>query len=346
MALVRYSFLNTPAFLKFLDTDNRSKFEGALNAMAYLVCREEGFVQVSIDQIDNRASILKKLHAVLPNLFGSVRSEVVLLSEFEALGVGDNPLQKGFPLVQMCVDGKRRVGVTVPTPVCDTVNWGSHGLIGLNLPAAVRTDHPGDIQQLKAYFADMPAPPKLPDAAFQSPASKKSKAASFHDGAPSLPASSASGLADKEDGEGCPADERQEASADDDDDLMYPKGRLGNAVRKMDAKLASIMLEMTTPQWRAPLREPTVRSLRRAASDNKTELESSEHPQLLQRTVDHLATITELLNLTNGLIAYSKDNKSANLAKLHEPLEILLTVARGKHPQRRFDPELMNLKVV
>ena len=347
MAAVRFGYFNPNAFAKFVSESPEQRKEAALAALAYLTLRSDGRTHVKTEQIDDRTQMLRHLAVLLPDVMGMSNYETVPLAIFKKTGSEsgvDNPIAKGYEIVQILLGGKRRLGVRRPIPQSLSDRLVCNGLEKCVIGKHVYSDVTADVALLEELASAVEAPnmmlaappPKAKQRRVSSPGGGECKGEALSDD------DIAAEAADDQSAE--TAEEGQESRQE----VGWPKGRLGTNVKKQDSKVGSIMATLATPQWEMPLREASLRALRRSTAGIGQELLRSEHPHLIQTNSDHTMVVGHLLDLVSALNQLKKEEKTKNLLAVAKPIADLLEYAmkrKGGKPVR-FDCEIMVLQAL
>jgi hypothetical protein len=147
MARVRYGHLTLPAVYQFIQKPN-AKAEFKNYSICYVSIRAEGRVQITVEMIENRLSVLQHCLALVDR--PDTLHHYMLLDEFIARNPDANP--RHLTLVQMDVNRELRLGVRSlhPSPVADE---GLGIQTTLEIDQRLRCSHVGDLALLKVLGA-------------------------------------------------------------------------------------------------------------------------------------------------------------------------------------------------
>jgi hypothetical protein len=121
MSSLRYSYMNTGTFVKWVGETDANLMDAKWYYIAFESLRGEGKVQITIEILEARAKMLRRILSEAPSILGKLFEEIFLLSEFAAGHPNLNPVDEGFPIEQMIIGGlKRCVCVCVCVSVCNT----------------------------------------------------------------------------------------------------------------------------------------------------------------------------------------------------------------------------------
>lgn len=336
MASIKLAWLSIPQFQKHIDQSDGNKVECRLAAFAYLTLRVEGKTMLSAQQIDDRVDMLLVAMPVLKAIAEDHHESTFLLESFVEQFPAENPIQKGFVIVEMMFNSQRRLGVRASRPIdCNSAPKVKNCVA---ISPFVRSDKPDDwalLDNLTAKFAASMV--------------EGNGAASSGSGLQPSPAKSRRSEQFAEP-DGSWEAESQANGGDVDDDqpaqLCFPKGRLGTGVSKMQKKVEALVGALLGPKWREAAKDSSVRALIRSAAGTKEELQSSEFPALVDTNQNHLTILNALLELSVADAKFRKDEQTSNLLKFLAPIETLSTAAIAIRPSARLDAELLLMKAV
>lgn len=283
-AQVKYSFMSTPAFVAWVELHENNRVEAAAYSYAFMTLKEDGRSHIDFDLLESRVRFLKRVLEEFPHILGQTAAETHLLNEYMDRHPHTNPIEQGWTILQLVSQGLRRLGVRVPTTATreleDTASsWAPAGVI---VHPSVRTDEPTDLDLLRTLAAK--CKPLAKKSSEQSPG-KIYKAASRDN----FEASAAQSDDDEH------QQEPAESSAPVPDSASpFPKGRLGNAVRKSDLKVNSMLSQLQTPDWRLTMKDSSLRSNLRSTAGLHIELQSCEYPSLIQVNESHTDVFTTM----------------------------------------------------
>lgn len=353
MSAVRFAWLNIPGVIKFLHSSDENAQDGQLASLAYISLREEGRVQITTAMVQARVSLFGRVHSVLPEIMSTAHHQVVGIQEYAETMVSKfgNPVEK-FDIVQLRVDGALRLGVRLPAPRGDwCVRNGP--LEDVRMGPYVQSSEPKDMEVLKSFAESAAKIDRLmPAVATEEPVASHKGAPPAASGSTDAPhdageQSLASGHSCGSDGAkppGPPTGENMQVA----EEIVFPRGRLGNSSQKAEAKVNSIILSMSTASWRKALRETTSRGLHRLVSGMEKELQRSEYPQLKRLNSGHGHIVQQMLDLASAAASYSRDERTTNLVKFLVPLKEI-DEYKNMHfvgsSRINFDAELEMLKV-
>lgn len=109
---IRYGWMKLPQILQKLE-EPAWKHQFKICALSFISSREEGRVQIVQTDIDRRSKLLCKFAELLKKRDGA-HEPVVLIKDF--IGQTENPIDMLRLVVQMQVDGEKRIGVLMPSP--------------------------------------------------------------------------------------------------------------------------------------------------------------------------------------------------------------------------------------
>lgn len=330
--------MNTASFAKFCESGGEQLEQARLAALAYLTLRSEGRTQQTLEMLDARVSMFKRLATDLADIFDGSHSEVVPIDEYNESIMG-NPVSKQFKVVQLRLGSDRRLGFVIPAAA--HAKLPRSGIEHVHIGAHIATDKDSDLDQLRKFASEaLDQQRKHSEAISSSNATPKSHK--------KLKSSRVADL------QGCGAEEDTQCDAaasdadGDEEQFVFPKGKYGTAAKKLDGKVGGLISMLRGSSWTTPLRETSMRGLVRQLGGLQAELQKSEFPQLLQKVTSLVLAATEILNLTMALLAVDKDEKLKNIIRLKDPIDSLLLYASGMSPNSknmvRFDPELMVLQ--
>lgn len=140
------------------------------------------------------------------------------------------------------------------------------------------------------------------------------------------------------------ADGEDDEGEVDRDKFMFPKGPLGNKMLNFDAKVGSLVGDLSSENWRACL--APVRSNVRGVVGFSIELQTCEHPRLIEVNKKHMQSLSSMLQLMKGVKALSIEYSVPNLIALCPLLGNLLDDVKDRCGRgQELDAALMVLKV-
>ena len=335
MAAVKYAHLHTKAFNQMLEKEDDNKQEARVNAWVYLSMRQEGRVQITAAMLKTRLQMLRQACEELPPIWGSKCEATMLLQAFVAHKPEQNPVALNYAIVQLVVDGKKRLGVRWPFPISSDIS-------PARAPGACMSPYVvSEVEDDEVLLQELVRKAEL---AMVLPAIGGK-------GDPELSSSCGTGgdtTVRELEGDGAELDGQSggdniEASGET---VEYPKGRLGNHVQKTNSKLSSMLLILTSPGWQTVLKDATLRSHQRTAAGLGQELIKSEYPTLVCENKKQQEIIAALLELSHAVTAYKKDEKTTNLLIFACPLTALTTAVRATFGRKAsLDAELLVYQV-
>lgn len=334
---VRYAWMNSVAFQRFLTSSPENHQEGMLVSWAYVSLREEGRTQITTQMIEARLMLFRRMHTTMPSIFEKSHYQVTPLDEFYERRIADlgNPIEKGFEIVQISLAGQRRLAVRHPVPRCDRLPR-TGGLSYVRMGDFVMTDSPADIQILQT-IADQ-APKQLLKCQVPDPA----------DGGDDNGDRERAGMEADGEGMAATAPVASLASGISAEAIHYPKGRIGTGVQRNQNKLDSIVANLATPLWLDALKETTLRGLVRACAGLEKELIDSEFPAMIKLNQEHNDLVRHLLDLSLAATGMKKEDRASNFVKFKAPLDAIAEYKAAKFTGAAFadlDCELVLLKV-
>lgn len=309
MAAVRYAWLNVPGFVKHVCASTDNQVEAALASLAYVSLREEGRAQVSASMIQSRVALFHRLHATLPAILAGQHWQIIPLCVYKGnyLQEYGNPIEKQYEICELHIDGSKRLGVKIPAPRGEKPARPAI-LERANMGPFVATSNQEDLDALVLLVQ------QAPDASRAMPEEPKHTTdddPAEEDAAPS------SGIGGEE-------EHTQPAPWARSNTIVFPKGRLGTGMQKIEAKLQGIVLSLGKADWRHAIKDTIVRGMQRAGAGLEKELlQKSEYPALMELNAKHLQVVQHLLDLGAAATQYGKDEKVSNVVGFKGPLECL-----------------------
>lgn len=306
----RYAHMTVPQFVAFLEKP-QSKQEAKLTCVAYLSLRDEGRTQIPLDALLARIDLFMRLHASLPGIINNVHKHVIPLQELMAMYPSDNPVETGYEIKQMLLNGVKRLCVECPAPLPAAGQPRGRSLDGVRIHPEVHCDSDSDWKLLCT----------LADAAKRQPrvvASPVKCASASSSGSTRFASPSSSSAMKAETSPSTPAPGMMQ------DDFDFPGNRLGNAVKKNIAKIAGMLQVLMTDSWRDVMVDVKLRALLRSISGCKEELKKAESPGLMKKNSEALEYINSMMMMMcSAMNALAKSKESRNYARCAEPLSLV-----------------------
>ena len=125
--------------------------------------------------------------------------------------------------------------------------------------------------------------------------------------------------------------------------MTFPKGRIGNACKKLYTKVQSLIMGLRTPTWRSVLKESSIRGLRRSSAGCAADLQKGEFSNLIEINDQCMANLEQLLDLCLAEVKFQKDEQIANIVRFKVPLETLVSALHAVSATFTLDAELFVL---
>lgn len=273
MMRVRYAFMKMPMLTKWLEQlENKAQFKAC--SVAYVSLREEGRIHLTADHIDRRVHMLRKYCHMMGESVDEMRF-------FQTVPISDclkmaNPVTLQLQLVQMSIDGRKRLGFKVPTAKASKALALPPNVVGCD---GIATDEPADLELLQDFSVKAEGVAALGGLAESPPVKVEQpqlnalkKQPGNDDGVKQEP-----GVDGDED---CADDDR--LGGDVRPERVFPKGKASAAVKKMFCRLDSVFLNFCASTWRDAVTDASVRSNIRAVLEHAVSLETSEHGDLIE----------------------------------------------------------------
>lgn len=313
-AQVKWSCWSAQRMIAWVQRSGSNRITASLYAYAYETLREEGRVQIPYDMLEARVCMLRRSAEDVPALLRSTFDVVATVSDFAKSEPESNPLQLGLPIVQMSVNGIRRLGLRMPSEPAADARSSSWAPAGAVVGPYVVSDEPVDYDLMRSFAASFHQP-KAPK--FTSPA--KPTARSSDDVPPADADDDADGPphGHGDDSSG------SEAMAEDSATDSFPRGRYGNAARKNDIKVKSFLDNLMTDEWRESLRDVSLRACLRNCAGFAMELQKVEYPNLITLNKWHTEVISTMMEASKAILGIEREGNSHNLKEAYAPLSKL-----------------------
>lgn len=297
MAKIKHPLLKTPAVMRLI-IDESQKVQFRLFCFAYVSLREEGKVQITINQLEQRARMLMDFLTTFgAGAEAKSHFEIVLAGGCIKSLSSPNPVELQCPLVQVRVGSVYRLGFKIPAP---------RPAAGLRLPANVLAvqgllcDDDEDLQAigLLSTRAAADAALRKVDCAELDESMMKTRVSGGAKRGGRGRGGRASHVAAR--GLGCRVGAGDDCPADGSDDgepdvavavdvvVTWPKHKHTKAIQRTYQRLDAIWLNFGSAEWEMGLSDATCRSNLKTALEQTTLLETCEFSELIERNVEHV----------------------------------------------------------
>jgi hypothetical protein len=327
---VRYAHFRgtSSALQKYISDNPANKAEARIAAYAYVSLRDEGRVQIDLKTLMMRVRLLMSAAEAIP-CFGQ-SFVTTLLTSFTTTG-GDNAVLLQYPIVQMLVDGKLRLGVRCPL-FSTAVGAAARGVPLAVMSPNVMTEDPSDLVLLENLAKQ--AAQEIEEKGRAAAASQAIVKAEHEQD-------------DGDDHDGPHPTQTTPSTSSAARQFEYPKGRLGNNVKRMQLKVDALLYSLTAELWRGILKENGLRSNLRVVSGLGAELEASTFPQLISINATQQKVISLLLTFSSALHAQAKNDDLHLWLPFKGILDALnVHLIKSAGPEARFDVEVQLLAVL
>jgi hypothetical protein len=122
-----------------------------------------------------------------------------------------------------------------------------------------------------------------------------------------------------------------------------PKNKDVLNMKKVDDKIGSVLLGLTTEDWRQALKESHIRSLARSAGALRVSFQQCEHVACLKLCDELNDVVAQIHNAMKSILVYMKDMTIANVEAMAAPIRTLKEALIQRYPKKDFDDELFLL---
>jgi hypothetical protein len=148
---VRQAFLNSATFKSEIETNATMAADSKIGAFAYITLRLDGRTHVTIDMLETRVKMLRLGAGIIQSSSASGFKQFILLDDLHRTHPQLNPVSMSKPILQLFVNGRRRLGVEMLCPRDASTLWPSTLPCEVVMSPDVRTEVESDWTLLISY---------------------------------------------------------------------------------------------------------------------------------------------------------------------------------------------------
>ncbi len=264
--------------------------------------------------------MLLRASMAIPQINTPMHEAYMLLDAYKEENPAMNPIDHNYPIIQMISGGHNRFGVRFPCPQRTGHAANTAGPVVLSSPHVI-SDLVEDLDLLVEFVSSarlQEIGEMVDEADVKAEEMEEDEKTPLKD---PLPDCSDSSLLAK-----------------------WPKGRLGNAVCKMQQKVEALLVNITGKDWSASLKADSIRGFIRSTTGTGIELKTSEFPQLLKINDDQCIVLTHLLNVSLSIACLKKDSRSSAWLPFLVPIQAVEGFLKRWLGGRPLDNQLLIFK--